>query len=259
MSVPEIHSTAIVHPKAELAEDVRVGPFTIIEGDVVVGSGTQIDSHVLVADGARIGRNCRFHHGAVVGSVPQDLKFGGEKTTLEIGDNTVVREYCDLNRGTEHRDRTVIGKECFLMAYTHVAHDCLIGDRVILANAVQLAGHVTIEDQVIIGGMVPIHQFCSVGQHAFIGGGYRVVQDVPPYILAAGEPLTYKGLNRVGLKRRGFSRESIRALQRCYRMIYRSGLNLSQALEAVRSDVPDLPEVRTVLEFIRNNERGIIR
>ncbi|NQT27404.1 acyl-ACP--UDP-N-acetylglucosamine O-acyltransferase [candidate division KSB1 bacterium] len=257
--MPEIHSTAIVDSKAELAEDVKIGPFTIVEGDVVIESGTQIDAHVLVADGARIGKNCRFHQGAVVGSLPQDLKFGGEKTTLEIGDNTVIREYCDLNRGTKHRGKSAIGKNSFLMAYTHVAHDCLIGDNVILANAVQLAGHVTIEDWVIVGGMVPIHQFCTIGQHAFVGGAYRVVQDIPPYILAAGEPLTYKGLNRVGLKRRGFSKEAIKALYKLYRLLYRAKLNKSQALEIIRSEVPDLPEVKTVLDFIEHSERGIIR
>lgn len=257
--MPEIHPTAIVDSKAELADDVKIGPFTIVQGDVVIESGTEIDAHALIADGARIGKNCKFHHGAVIGSVPQDLKFGGEKTTLEIGDNTIVREYCDLNRGTEHRERTVVGKNCFLMAYTHVAHDCIIGEQVIIANAVQMAGHVTVEDWVIIGGMVPIHQFVTIGQHCFVGGGYRVTQDIPPYILAADEPLTYKGLNVVGLKRRGFSKEAIRALQQLYRLFYRSGLNKSQALEAIRAEVPELPEVQNVIEFIGKSERGLIR
>lgn len=257
--MPEVHPTAIVDPKAELADDVKIGPFTIVEGDVIIESGTQVDAHALIAHGARIGKNCRLHHGAVISAVPQDLKFGGEKTTLEIGENTVIREYCDLNRGTNERGKTVIGKNCFLMAYTHVAHDCLIGDQVIIANAVQIAGHVTIEDWVIIGGMVPIHQFCTVGQHAFIGGGYRVSQDVPPYILAAGEPLGFKGLNLVGLKRRGFSRESLRAMQDCYRLFYRARLNKSQALAAIRSEVPDLPEIKTILDFIAKSERGLIR
>lgn len=257
--MPDIHPSAIVDPKAELAEDVRVGPFSIIQENVVIDSGTQIDSQVLIASGARIGKNCRVHHGAVVGTIPQDLKFGGEVSLLEIGDNTVIREFCDLNRGTVERGTTRIGKDCFLMAYVHVAHDCLIGERVILANGVQLAGHVTIQNWVTIGGLTPIHQFCTIGQHSFIGGGYRVTQDVPPYILAAGEPLTYKGLNIVGLKRRGFESDSLTALRKCYRYIYRSKLNTSQALEAIHAEVPLLPEVRTVIDFIQSNERGIIR
>ncbi|HDQ44585.1 MAG TPA: acyl-ACP--UDP-N-acetylglucosamine O-acyltransferase [bacterium] len=257
--MPEIHPTAIVDPKAELADDVHVGPFSIIEPDVVVDAGTRIDSQVLIASGARIGRACRIHHGAVISTIPQDLKFGGEKTTLEIGDHTVIREFCDLNRGTEDRGKTVIGSQVFLMAYTHIAHDCLIGDHVIIANGVQLAGHVTIQDWVIIGGLTPVHQFCTIGQHTFIGGGYRVTQDVPPYILAAGEPLTYKGLNVVGLKRRGFEKEALAALRKCYRYLYRARLNTSQALEAIHAEVPMLPEVKNVITFIQDNARGIIR
>jgi UDP-N-acetylglucosamine acyltransferase len=257
--VSKIHKTAIVDPRAELASDVEVGPFSIIEGDVHIGEGSKIYSHVLIADGARIGKQCVIHHSAAIATVPQDLKFAGEKTTLEIGDHTVIREFCDLNRGTTNRKKSVIGNHNFIMAYTHVAHDCFLGDNVILANGVQLAGHVTVEDYVIIGGLVPIHQFCSIGKHAFIGGGYRVPQDVPPYILAAGEPMGYKGLNVIGLRRRGFSSETIRALQSCYRLIYQSKLNRSQALQAVRQEVPDIPEVQAVIAFIEASERGIIR
>jgi len=257
--LPNIHPTAVVDPGAELAEDVTVGPFSVIEGDVQIGKGSRIHSHVLAARGTRIGKNCRIHHGSAVATIPQDLKFSGEKTTLEIGDNSVIREFCDLNRGTEHREKTRIGKNCFLMAYTHVAHDCWIGDHVILANGVQLGGHVTIEDWVIIGGLVPVHQFCSVGQHAFIGGNFRVVQDVPPYILAAGEPLMYKGLNVVGLKRRGFSKETVGLLRKCYRIIYRSRLNTSQALHRIRSEIDVIPEIQAVLAFFEKSERGVIR
>lgn len=256
--MPTIHPTAAVDTKARLAEDVSVGPFSIIEGDVEIGKGSQIHSHVLVANGARIGENCQVHHGTAISTIPQDLKFSGENTTLEIGDNTIVREFCDLNRGTKHRGKSAIGKECFLMAYAHVAHDCLIGDHVIIANGVQLAGHVTIEDWVIIGGLVAVHQFCSVGQHAFIGGGFRAVQDVPPYILAASEPLTYKGLNAIGLKRRGFSSETIGALRKCYRIIYRSRLNTRHALEKIKSEMEMIPEIRAVIAFIEKSERGII-
>ena len=257
--MPEIHPSAFVSPKAVLADDVTVGPFSIIEEDVQIGAGSQIHTHVLVAKGARIGEKCIIHHGAAVGTVPQDLKFGGEKTTLEIGDQTVIREFCDLNRGTDASGKTVIGKNNFLMAYSHVAHDCVLGDNVILSNGVQLGGHVTIEDYVIIGGMSPVHQFCKIGQHAFIGGGWRVPQDVPPYVLAAGDPLGYKGLNLTGLKRRGFKKETTQALHTCYRLLYHAKLKRAQALEVIRTEVPSIPEVRNVLKFIENSERGIIR
>jgi UDP-N-acetylglucosamine acyltransferase len=259
LPLPIIHPTAIVDPKAELADDVRVGPFTVIEGDVRIGPGSEVHSHCLVADGARIGKSCIIHHGAVVSTAPQDLKFEGEKTTLEIGDRTVIREFCDLNRGTKEKGKSVIGSQSFLMAYTHVAHDCEIGDHVILANGVQLAGHVTVEDWVSIGGLTPVHQFCKIGQHAFVGGGFRVTQDVPPYILAAGEPLGFKGLNRIGLTRRGFSKEAIAALHTCYRLLYNAKLNFREALERIRAEVPDLPEVQNVLRFVEANARGIIR
>lgn len=257
--MPKIHPTALVDKKAELADDVEVGSFSIVEGDVRIDSGSRIHSHVLVAEGARIGRNCMMHHGAVISTQPQDLKFEGEKTTLEIGDNTVIREYADLNRGTVDRGKTVIGQQVFIMAYSHVAHDCLIGNHVILANGVQLAGHVTVEDHVILGGLVPVHQFCTIGRHAFVGGGYRVAQDVPPYVLAAGEPLGFKGLNITGLKRRGFEKDAIRALHRLYRLLYQSKMNRSQALQAIQSEVPSIPEVKIVLDFIEKSERGIIR
>jgi len=249
----------VVSPEAELAEETVVGPFSIIEADVVIGRGTQIGSQVLIASGTRIGESCRIHHGAVVGTIPQDLKFEGEETTLEIGDRTVIREYATLNRGTRDRWRTRIGSDSLLMAYVHVAHDCLIGDHVVLANGVNMAGHVIIEDWASVGGLVPIHQFVRIGQHAFIGGGYRVPKDVPPYILAAGEPLRYAGLNAVGLKRRGFTEEKLRPLRRAYRLIYKSNLNVTQALAAIESEVEMTEEVRRVVEFIKASERGIIR
>lgn len=257
--MPNIHRTAIVDSGAELADSVTIGPFSIIEDDVEIGEESQIHSHVLVARGARIGKNCQIHQGTVVSTVPQDLKFSGERTTLEIGDNTVVREFCSLNRGTKQRGKTRVGDNCFLMAYTHTAHDCWIGDHVIMANGVQLAGHVTVEDWVIIGGLVPVHQFCTVGQHSLIGGGFRAVQDVPPYIIAAGEPLSFKGLNVVGLKRRGFSKNVIDLLRKCYRIIYRSKLNTSQAMNRIRSEMEIIPEIHDVLEFFEKSERGIIR
>lgn len=257
--MPEIHPTAIVDKKAELADDVIVGPFSIIESNVRIGKGAQIHSHVLVASGARIGENCIIHHGAAVSTLPQDLKFSGEESTLEIGNNTVVREFCSLNRGTKDREKTKIGNDCFLMAYVHAAHDCWIGDKVILANGVQLGGHVTIEDWVNIGGMTPVHQFCNVGKHSFIGGGFRIVQDVPPFILAGSEPLTFRGLNIIGLKRRGFEKPVLMALRKCYRYIYQSKMNIGQALEKIKDEIEMIPEVQDVVQFIENSSRGIIR
>ncbi|MFO7892036.1 MAG: acyl-ACP--UDP-N-acetylglucosamine O-acyltransferase [bacterium] len=255
----DIHTSAIIDKKAELASDITVGPFTIIDGDVTIGSGSRIDSHVYISNGARIGQNCHIHHGSVIATVPQDIKFENEKTLLEIGDNTEIREYTTLNRGTSHSGKSKVGKNCFLMAYTHVAHDCFIGDNCIIANGVQLAGHVVIEDWVIIGGLTPIHQFCRIGQHAFIGGGLRVTKDVPPYILAADSPLSYKGVNIVGLRRRGFKKDTIRFLQRCYRYLYRSNFNTSQAVEKIKSNFDDIPEIKKILAFIEKSERGIIK
>lgn len=257
--MPQIHQTAIIDPKAEIADNVSIGPFTIVKGNVTIDEGTEIHAHALIDNGARIGKNCKIHHGAVISSIPQDLKFEGEETTLEIGDHTEIREYCDLNRGTKDHWKTTIGSNCFLMAYSHVAHDCTIGDRVILANAVQIAGHVTIEDWVILGGMVPVHQFVKIGKHVIIGGGYRVVQDVPPFIMAAGDPIAYKGINLVGLKRRGFSLETTNALKKFYRILFRSKLNLSQAMQKIQDEMEVIPEIQDALDFIHKSERGIIR
>jgi len=257
--VSNIHPSAVIDKKAGLADDVTIGPFTVIEGDVTIDSGSRIDSHVYIADGARIGKNCHIHHGSVISTLPQDLKFQNDRTFFEIGDNTEIREYTTLNRGTSHRGKSKVGKNCFLMAYSHIAHDCFVGDNCILSNAVQLGGHVTIEDWVIIGGVTPVHQFCRIGQHAFIGGALRVIKDVPPYILAADLPLTYKGINIIGLKRRGFDSDTIKNLQRCYRYLYRSHLNTSQAVEKIKSIFKDVPEIENILKFIEKSERGIIK
>ncbi|TFH02117.1 MAG: acyl-ACP--UDP-N-acetylglucosamine O-acyltransferase [Calditrichales bacterium] len=255
----DIHKSAVISPKAEIGKDVVIGPFAVIEEDVVIDDGTSIGSSVLVASGTRLGKNCRVFHSAVLGTVPQDLKFGGEKTTLEIGDNTTIREFATLNRGTTDHWKTVVGSNCLLMAYTHVAHDCTIGNNVVMANCVNLAGHVTIEDNVGIGGLCPIHQFVRIGQHTFLGGGYRVPKDVPPYILAMGEPLRYGGLNRIGLKRRGFSDETLNLLKKSYRIIYQTNLNLKDALQKVEDDVEPISEVKEVVSFFRKSERGVIR
>jgi len=257
--VTQIHPTALVNPQAQIGSDVVIGPYAIVEGDVVIDDSTHIGPQVYIADGARIGKQCSIHKGAVVATLPQDLKFGGEKTLFEIGDRTVVREFCTLNRGTLAHGKSSIGSDCLLMAYAHVAHDCTIGDHVIMANGVQLGGHVTVEDWAIIGGMSPVHQFCTVGQHCMIGGGFRVIQDVPPYILASEEPLRFCGLNSVGLKRRGFSEETTLLLKRTYRLLYRSGLNVSQAMARIREQVPLIPEVVNVLTFIERSQRGILR
>lgn len=253
-----IHPTALVDARAQLGDTVTVGPFSIIEADVVIGDGTTIASHALIANGARIGKNCKIHKGAVVATIPQDLKFGFEETTFEIGDNTTIREFCTLNRGTRERGKSVVGANCLLMAYAHVAHDCHIGDNVILANCVQVAGHVDIEDQAIIGGLTGIHQFSRIGQHAMVGGGFRVHKDVPPYILAMGEPLQYGGINSIGLRRRGFSAESMSAMKKAYRFIYRSHLNVSQAVEKIKAEMPETPEIQNILDFIDKAERGLI-
>ncbi len=255
----EIHPTALVSPKAQLGENVSVGPFAVIEEDVVIGDGTQVGSHVLIHSGSRIGKKCRIFKGAVVGTDPQDLKFAGEKTTLEIGDNTTIREFCTLNRGTTHRMKTTIGSNCLLMAYVHVAHDCDIGDNVILANAVNMAGHVVIEPFAAVGGMSPIHQFVRVGRYSFVGGGLRVSKDIPPYILAAGDPVQFAGINRVGLSRKGFSSDTMNEIRRAYKILYRSGLNISQALQKLKEEESPIPEVRNIIEFIEKSERGIIK
>jgi UDP-N-acetylglucosamine acyltransferase len=256
--VIDIHPTAIVAREAQLGDNVRIGPMAIIEADVVIGEGTTIGPHALICNGARIGKNCNIHNGTVVATLPQDLKFGGEATLFEIGDNTTVREFCTLNRGTSAHGKSTLGSNCLLMAYAHVAHDCVVGDNVIMANGVQLGGHVVIEDWAIIGGMTPVHQFCHVGQHCMIGGGFRVVQDVPPYILASEEPLRFAGLNSIGLRRRGFSSDTLLQLKRVYRTLYRSALNVSQAVERIKAEFEVTPEIANVLRFIETSDRGIL-
>lgn len=254
----QVDNHAIVSPKAQIGENVRIGPFTIIEDDVIIGPDTQISSNVLIASGARIGKDCRIHHGAVLGTPPQDLKFRGEATTLEIGDHNVIREYVTMNRGTHHRMRTTVGSHCFIMAYAHVAHDCSVGNNVIIANASNMGGHVVIEDFTVIGGLVGMHQFSRIGCHSMIGACSRVTKDVPPYTLSGSEPLSFKGLNIVGIKRRGFSPETINSIDRSYHLIYNSQLNVSQALEKIRSEIPPNDEVNHILDFIEKSKRGII-
>ncbi|MBS1262462.1 MAG: Acyl-[acyl-carrier-protein]--UDP-N-acetylglucosamine O-acyltransferase [Calditrichaeota bacterium] len=257
MSVIDRH--ADVDPGAELGDDVTVGPFAVIEAGAVLGHGCRVGPHAYVTKWARLGNDVQVHNGAVVGSDPQDLKFEGEETTLAVGDRTVIREFATLNRGTNESGSSSVGADCLLMAYTHVAHDCHLGDHVILANSVNMGGHVYIGDWAIVGGLVPIHQFVHIGCHCFIGGGWRVPQDVPPYMLAAGSPLSYRGLNSIGLRRRGFSSENIIALKRAYKLIYRSNLNLTQAVERIHSELEMTSEIGELLRFIeQDSKRGII-
>lgn len=254
-----IHPTAIIHKNARISSDVKVGPYTIINDETEIGQGTEIGSHVLIDSGTIIGENCKIHHGAVLGTLPQDLKFGGEKTLLTIGDNTVIREYATLNRGTKYREKTVVGNDCFIMIYAHVAHDCLLGDHVILANSANLAGHVEIGDYAIIGGVVPVHQFVKIGAHSIVGGGFRVQKDICPFALVGGYPLKTMGLNIIGLKRRGFPEKTIGILKQTFKLLFRSELNTSQAVKRIKSELEIIPEVQTILDFIAKSERGIIK
>lgn len=254
----DIHPSSVIAPSAKIGESVYIGPFTFIDENVEIGDGTHIDSNVRISSGARIGKDCHIFHGAVISEIPQDLKFQGEDTHVIIGDRTQIREYATIHRGTRNRKKTVVGSDCLLMAYTHLAHDCYAGDHVIMANAVQLGGHVTIDDWAYIGGMTGVHQFTHIGKHSFVGGGFRCSQDVPPYILASGEPMKFTGLNAVGLRRRGFSREIISQLKEVYRIIYRSDFNISQAIEQIQSGFEMTEEIREVLSFIQHAERGIV-
>jgi len=256
--IVQIDSRAVVSPKAQLGTNVTVGPFSVIEDDVVIGDGTWISSGVTVSSGARIGRQCKIFNGASIAGPPQDLKYAGEKTYLEVGDNAVVREFVTLNRATAVSGITRIGKNCLFMAYAHVAHDCQLGDNVILANCVALGGHVVLGDWVIVGGLTPIHQFVHIGEHAMIGGGFRVGKDVPPYILAGQEPLQFERLNLVGLRRRGFDEKAVSSLDHAYRLLYKSGLNVSQAVERIKEEVEQTRAVANVLSFIAGCKRGII-
>jgi UDP-N-acetylglucosamine acyltransferase len=252
-----IHPTALIAPGAKIGKGVSIGPYTIVGDHVEIGEGTRVGAHNVLDGWTRIGVQCRIFHSTCIGVEPQDLKFRGEKSLVLIGDRNTIREFVTIHPATEEGDVTRIGSDNLLMAYVHIAHNCEIGDHVILANAVNLAGHVKIEDHVGIGGVTPVHQFVRVGTHSFIGGGSRVAQDVPPYFLAAGNPLRVAGINQVGLERRGFSVETREALRRAYKILYRSGRNVRQALEALRAELPDIPEVRRLTEFVESSERGI--
>jgi UDP-N-acetylglucosamine acyltransferase len=254
-----ISNLAFIHPEAKIGKDVIIEPFAFIAGNVYIGDGTWIGPNSTILDGARIGKNCKIFPSAVVSGIPQDLKFRGEKSTVELGDNTTVRECATVNRGTAAVGRTIIGKNCLLMAYSHVGHDCAIGNNVIIGNSTALAGEVDIDDWAILSAGTMVHQFAHIGGHVMIGGGAKVRIDVPPYIKADRDPLSFLGLNLVGLTRRGFEKERINEIHEIYRAIYQRGMNFSQALEFVEKEFKPSSDKDYILDFIRKSERGIIK
>ena len=253
-----IHPTALVNPKARIGDHVGIGPYAIIEEDVEVGSDCEIGPHVLVASGTRIGQGCRIFKGATVGTVPQDLKFGGEKTKLVIGDHTMIREFCTLNRGTQATGETKIGSHCMLMAYCHVAHDCHIGDYFIAANLLSLAGHVTIGNYVRTGGSASVVQFLHIGDHSFLSAHTLTKKDVVPFALVAPEPLRIASINKVGLERAGFSEERRREIKRAYKTLFRSGLPHTEALLRLESDFPGNTDIASIIALARASKRGLV-
>jgi UDP-N-acetylglucosamine acyltransferase len=254
-----VHPLSQIHPDAIIAPDVEIGPFVFIDKNVEIGAGTTIAAHVTILEGTRIGEKCKIFPGAVLGAVPQDLKFKGEESLAIIGNNTTIREYVTVNRGTAAKGKTVIGNNCLIMAYSHIAHDCIIKDFVILVNTTQLAGEVEIDDYAILGGGTLVHQFVKIGAHAMLQGGSKVPKDVPPYVVAGREPLVYSGVNSIGLRRRGFTDEQINAIQDVYRIIFQSKLNTTNAVEKVLESLPESAERDVIIDFIQNSNRGIIK
>ncbi|EDM44564.1 UDP-N-acetylglucosamine acyltransferase [unidentified eubacterium SCB49] len=250
---------AYVHPGAKIAKNVVIEPFTTIHNNVIIGEGTWIGSNVTIMEGARIGKNCNIFPGAVISAIPQDLKFQDEETTAEIGDNVTIREYVTVNRGTIDRGKTVIGNNCLIMAYCHIAHDCIVGNNCIFSNNSTLAGHCTVGDFVILAGMTAVHQFCTIGSHAFVTGGSLVRKDVPPFVKAAREPLSYVGINSIGLRRRGYDSDKIREIQNVYRILYQKSYNNSQAAQIIEAEMEATPERDEILQFIKNSKRGIMK
>ena len=254
-----IHPHTYIHPNAKLATNVKVDPFTVIHQDVEIGDGTWIGSNVTIMEGARIGRNCRIFPGSVIAAIPQDLKYQGEYSIVIIGDNTTIREFVTVNRGTRVKEKTVIGKNCLLMAYCHLAHDCIVGDHVILANGVQLAGHVEVGDFAIIGGLCGVQQFTRIGKHAYIGGQSAIRKDVPPYVKAAREPISYMGINVVGLHRRNFPHHQIELISQIYHLLFVGNHSTSSGLTQVKERVPDSEIKSEILQFIQDSKIGVIK
>ena len=254
-----IHSTAIVSEKAKIGNNVEIGPYTIIEDKVIIEDNCKIGAYVTIADGTILHKNVEVYNNAVLGTVPQDLKFAGEETTLEIGERTVIREFAFLNRGTKDKYKTVIGKDCFIMAYVHIAHDCFIGDHTILVNGTQIAGHCTVGDFTILSGNVLVHQFSKIGSYCMVEGGAKVKRDIPHYVMAVGEPLKFSGLNKIGLQRKGFSTEDIQDISDAYRIIYRNELVTEKAIETIENNYIDNDIILKISEFLRDSKHGIIR
>ena len=248
-----------VHPDAIIAKNVVIEPFTTIDKNVKIGQGSWIGPNVTIMEGTRIGKNCNIFPGAIIGAVPQDLKFKGEKTTAEIGDNTTIRECVTINRGTLSRGKTTLGSNCLVMAYSHIAHDCFVGNNCIFSNNSTLAGDVTVGEYVILAGMTAVHQFCSIGSHAFVAGGSLVRKDIPPFVKAAREPLSYAGINSIGLRRRGFAPEKIKEIQDIYRILYQKNLNNTQATQIIEAEMEASTERDDILLFIRESQRGIMK
>jgi UDP-N-acetylglucosamine acyltransferase len=252
-----VHPTALIDATARLGRDVEVGPFSIVGPDSSVGDRSRLGPHVTLERNVRVGADVRVGQGTILGGAPQDIKYQGEETWVEVGDGTVIREYATINRGTLATGITSVGAGCFIMSYVHLAHDCHVGDGVIIANGTQLAGHVTIQDRATLSGLVAIHQFTTVGCFAFIGGCSRVNQDIPPFVKAVGNPIELYGLNSIGLQRAGFPADTVTALKRLYRLFFNSELNFSQAIDRARTELPPLPEVEQFLEFVSSSQRGV--
>ncbi len=258
MTNPLIHPSVIVSPDAEIASDVEIGAFAIIGENCSIASGCVISARATLERNVSLAKNVQVGIGTILGGLPQDLKFAGEETRVEIGEGTVIREYTTINRGTAHSFKTTVGRNCLLMSYVHLAHDCHIGDNVILSNVVQLAGHVTVEDRAIISGLSAAHQFVRIGRQSFIGGCSRVSKDIPPFLRAVGNPVKLYGLNTIGLQRSGMDEATIRELKRAYRLLFRSDLNVTQAIERAQNELEPLPEVKELLRFVEASERGVV-
>ena len=255
----QISPLAVVHPEAQIGANVQIDPFVVVEKDVVIGDNTHLFPHSVILDGARIGKNCKVFPGAVVAGIPQDLKFKGEITTAEIGDNTTLRDFVTINRGTASKGKTVVGNNCLIMAYSHVAHDCVLKNNIIVGNASQIAGEVEVDDFAIISGGTLVHQFSRISKHVMIQGGSRIGKDIPPYTLIGRDPIVYCGINIVGLRRRGFTNQQVYLIQDIYRTLYTRGLNNSDALKAIETEYEPSEERDLILNFIKASKRGIVR
>ena len=255
-----MHSTlAVIHPEAQIGENVSIGPFAIIDKNTVIGDNSRIHPHAIIYEGARIGNNSEIFPGAVIAGIPQDLKFNGENTTVEIGNNTTIRECVTVNRGTASKGKTIVGNNCLIMAYSHIAHDCVVNNHVIIGNATQVAGEVEIDDYAIVSGGTLIHQFVKISKHVMIQGGSRVVKDIPPYTLIGRDPIVYCGINIVGLRRRGFSNDQVYQIQDIYRTLYTRGLNNSDAIQCIETEYKTSEERDLILDFLKSSKRGIVR